>query len=473
MILWGYITAFLYALVCVFAGVLLNKLGVSKKYTRKIVHISVGAEWFVLYHFMGNTPHFFVVCLLCFCMLLIEYVMRLVPAIRSDADNAPGTVYYGAAMSIMAAVSLALPKMLLPFGIGVIVTSLGDGVAGVVGQAVSSKNPKIYRNKTLLGSLSLALVSFVGILLFRYAYRLPITVWQILIIAIFAVLVELISVRGLDNIALTVGASALAYFLMYCDAGINYIVPIILTPLVIAIVSSKRILTVGGVVLAVALDVAVSAAFGNAGFVILLAFLSLSAVADRIKSARTGTDDSRRSVRGVRQVIANGAVAFTCALLFIFTKNDLFTVMYVAAVGEAFADTVASGFGILAKSTYDPFRLKKCEKGISGGMSLIGTVSALAASAVICLLAAAFGMIGARAFVIALLSAFLGMVFDSALGSLFQVKYRCSECGKITERYEHCGHPTIKHRGIGFINNDVVNVMANAFSAIVVLAVWL
>ena len=63
MIVYGYLSSLLYGVLCLALGLIAYKLGMNKKYTRKLVHILVGFEWVILYHFMGNTVHFLIVCL--------------------------------------------------------------------------------------------------------------------------------------------------------------------------------------------------------------------------------------------------------------------------------------------------------------------------------------------------------------------------------------------------------------------------
>ena len=58
------------------------------------------------------------------------------PMISSDSDNAPGTVYYALAMTGVSLVGCFIPEVMLPFGIGVMCTSIGDGFAGVIGQLI-------------------------------------------------------------------------------------------------------------------------------------------------------------------------------------------------------------------------------------------------------------------------------------------------------------------------------------------------
>lgn len=475
MILKGYLLSLAYGVLCLALAFLVYKLGVPKQYTRKIVHILVGFEWLILYTFFGAAWHFLLVCLLFTALLVFVYFKKLTPMMSSDGDNAPGTVWYGVAMSIMATVSLFIPDFVLFFGIGVFCTSLGDGFAGLVGQSIKKYNPKIYGNKTLFGFLTNFLVSSLVPLVFEWVFDMGLEVWHCLIIGFFSACVEIISVFGLDNITVTLGTAFLSFMFIYLPTYRFYLAPIILTPVVIALVLKKKALTPFATVLAVALDIVVSLTLGNFGFVLLLSFLFGSVIIDKIKKKKllddgiTKKGDCRDSV----QVIANGLIPMVMALLFSISLERAFIVAYVAALAEAFSDTAASGFGVFSQKTFDLFKWRKCERGISGGISLAGSIAALASAFVIPLIALAFGAVDLPLMLLSALIAFLGVVFDSLLGSLVQIKYKCSVCGKITERELHCGKRTKKFSGFEFFDNDVVNLLSGAFSAVLACAVCL
>lgn len=466
----GYILAVAYGLLCIALGLLLYKLGVSKKYTRKTVHILVGFEWAILYYFMGPSIHTLVVCLGFTALLVFTYFKKMLPAMSSDSSNAPGTVYYGVAMSIMATVSLFQPRFMIPFGIGVFCTSFGDGFAGVIGQAIRRCNPPVFKNKSLLGTLANLVFSFAVAEIFAHIFNLPLSHLSCLFIAIFAVGLELIGVFGLDNIFMTVGISVLSFGLIYhYDTVINYIVPIILTPFVITLVTEKRALTARGLLVAMLLDLVVSLTLGNFGFTLLLSFLLLSVIIDKIKGKKKAEDtvSKKGDCRDEIQVIANGAIPALLSLLFVYTGNYAFVVAYVATLAEAFGDTAASGFGVFAKNTVDVFKFRRCQCGISGGMSLIGTLSSLVAAFLFSLIALAFGAFNMKLVLLSTAAAFLGVIFDSFLGSLFQIKYKCDACGMLTEREVHCGIHTKKHSGFAFFDNDVVNISSGFFTALI------
>ena len=126
VVLKGYLFALLYGIICLGIALVAYKVGLPKKYSRKLVHILVGFEWVILYRYVGVSYHFLIVCLIFTALLLVSHLKKLMPMISSESDNSPGTVYYGVAMSIMATVSLFSHEMIIPFGIGVVVGMIGS-----------------------------------------------------------------------------------------------------------------------------------------------------------------------------------------------------------------------------------------------------------------------------------------------------------------------------------------------------------
>ncbi|MBO5946028.1 MAG: DUF92 domain-containing protein [Clostridia bacterium] len=467
-IFYGYLFAVIYVMLAIGIALAFYKLGLSKKFTRKIVHILVGFEWCILSHYMGPTYHFLIVCIFFTLCLALSYFKKLLPAMSSDGENDPGTVYYGVAMTVMSFICLFYPKMLLPFGVGVFCTSVGDGLAGIVGQLVKKHNPKIFRSKSLFGTLANIVTSFLVALTFKlvYADSLPLTVWHCVFIAIASAGLELIGAFGLDNLIVTIGTAGLTYALVYIPDAAFYVIPIITAPFIIAAVIERRALTSLGLIMAMILDFVVAVAFGNFGFYVLISFFVGSLLVDKIKKHKKADDgiSKKEGTRDLIQVIANGLIPLASALLYTYTSSPIFLVAYVASLAEAFADTVASGMGVFSRRTYDVFKLRSCECGISGGVSVVGTVSGAVAAALLSLYLSPFSW---WLVLVSFAASFLGVVFDSFLGSVFQIKFRCTECGKITEKHQHCGKMTRQVAGFAFFDNDVVNLLSGAFAAIV------
>lgn len=474
MILRGYLLGLLYGIACLVLALIAYKLGLPKKYTRKIVHILVGFEWVILYGCFGASYHFLIVCLFFLALLLVSYFAKLLPMISSENENSPGTVFYGVAMSVVALVGLFEPRIMLPFGVGIACTSIGDGLAGVVGQLVKKHNPKIYRNKSVWGTLTNLLVSFASAIALSAIYQMKLNPLHCLAIAVLSCGIELIVGFGMDNIAVTWATTLLGYSFMYLDGVGNYIVPIIMTPFVIAFVLEKRALTKWATAMAVFMDLVVTLAFGNFGFLTLMTFFVGSVVIDKIKkrakSVKLSDETLKHGTRDTMQVIANGIVPTASACAFVFSHgNPAFAITFVASLAEAFGDTAASGLGAFSKKTFDPFRWRKCTGGISGGMSVIGTVSALFGSLFVSSLAIllTWNSFNINYALIAVIAAFIGTLIDSLLGSLLQVKYKCSTCGTFTEKKQHCGVGTIYFEGLSFVDNDIVNVSSSFFTAVI------
>ncbi|MBO5101683.1 MAG: DUF92 domain-containing protein, partial [Clostridia bacterium] len=227
---------------------------------------------------------------------------------------------------------------------------------------------------------------------------------------------------------------------------------------------------VGGIIAAIVIDVAASLAFGNFGFVILALFFVGSMATDKFKKrsakSRQSFKSDNKGHRNIIQVFANGAVAAVSAAIFILTKQTIFAVSFVASMAESLADTAASGIGSSSQSVYDIVRLKRCAPGVSGGVSISGTLAALVASLILPLVAIPFGILNITGSLVASAAAFLGMIVDSVLGSLLQAKYQCLRCGTVLEQTNHCGEKCLKISGVAVVDNNLVNFISNFTSAL-------
>ncbi|MBR4836376.1 MAG: DUF92 domain-containing protein, partial [Clostridia bacterium] len=356
-------------------------------------------------------------------------------------------------------------------------TSLGDGLAGLMGQLMSCpRNAKIYGNKTIYGTLYNVVVSSIVVGCFNSIFDLGMSMWFVLAVAAFSTILELFTGRGLDNISITLGTAFLSYALINYPGVENYLAPILLTPIIIAFAYKKTALTVGGIIAALAVDIIISITLGNSGFLLLLAFFAFGIVTDKVKKRYKKTKQNKKEPAEKRgdcrdqiQVLANSLIATICAIFFGITHNRIFVLAFAASLAEALADTVASGIGVLNPKAYDLFRMKPCKPGISGGMSILGTLSSLFASLLMAIFASLLGLVATNEIAIVMFCAFLGGIFDSFLGSLAQVKYSCTVCRELVEREEHCGKPTTHHSGLKVMSNDLVNLLGTAFSAILAL----
>ncbi len=469
MIFAGYLFAFLYALVVLAVGAFAFRFGLDRKYSRKIIHILIGFEWFILSATQGASVHFVFVCLLFLLFLVVVYHKNWLPMMSSGEDNAKGTVFFAVSMTIMAIISVFKSSFLPFFGIGVLATSLGDGSGGIVGQAVKQKI-RLYQNKTPLGTLFVFLATFFSVFLFSRAYALSLSLWEVLSISILCAGVELLSTRGLDNIFVPLSTSLFSY-LLYENIVDRMMFTVALIPFFVALTLSRKKLTLGGAMCAILLALIVAFAFNDRGFFLLVCFFLLALCSDEVKKL-VDPQRKRGECRTAWQVLVISIFAMLSSLSYLIFPHKTFLLIYVLTLAEALGDTVCSGFGALAQRTYDPFRRREVEKGESGGISLIGTLAGLFFSLTFIFLSGLLFSIDLSLILLLFICSVTGIFVDSALGSLVQLRYRCPKCNKVVETQKHCGVISEYHSGVRPFDNSFVNLISTVISILLFVLIF-
>lgn len=174
--------------------------------SRKIVHVTVAFAWIPMYFRFGATVHLLVPPAAFVLLNWISYRKDLFAAMeRSDAaKKSPGTVYYALSMLVMSGCCLWNPTLLPCYGAALFCMALGDGFAPYFG-AIRKGNRPLFGGRTLYGSLSVFGICLLVLAGFNLLFALGLTLWQIPLIALAAVGLELIGLRGLDNLTLPLG----------------------------------------------------------------------------------------------------------------------------------------------------------------------------------------------------------------------------------------------------------------------------
>lgn len=162
------------------------------------------------------------------------------------------------------------------------------------------------------------------------------------------------------------------------------------------------------------------------------------------------------------QVLANGVFVGILVIVNKIDPQENYYWMSVASIAAVCSDTWSTEIGTLKKrATYNIANLRKTEPGISGGVSVVGSIAGIAGAVIVCAASVAWinGKIYLPVFVI--LAALIGNIIDSLLGAILQGKFKCTQCGRITERNYHCGSRSILINGLAAVNNDVVNFIAS------------
>lgn len=239
-------------------------------------------------------------------------------------------------------------------------------------------------------------------------------------------------------------------------------------------------LTVGGAVAAWAVGTAILAGTGWAGGLVLAAFFAPSTAVGRLVRPRTAPVlDAKGDCRDQWQVLANGGVAAAAALaaaMVAAVPRPLALWLVTAALAAAAADTWATAWGGLSRRP--PRHLlsgRRVPPGTSGGISLPGTLGAIAGALVVASAGAVPDDLPARTARIAIgtLVGVAGMLADSALGAALQGRFHCDRCDRPSEWAVHrCGAPTRLIGGWPWLTNDLVNFLATLVAALAAALLW-
>jgi uncharacterized protein (TIGR00297 family) len=246
----------------------------------------------------------------------------------------------------------------------------------------------------------------------------------------------------------------------------------VVSGLLIALASYRvKFLTISGSVATFILALIIFGIGGWQWTVPIVSFFLLSSLLSKYGSRRKSPYDSvfeKSSTRDWGQVVANGGVAAIITILSaVFPAYDLYP-LYLGALAAATADTWGTEIGILGRGiTVSVLTFRPVATGTSGGISEKGTYGGAAGAAIIALAGYPWYTELQTAFIV-IAAGIIGSLADSFIGATLQAQYKCSVCGKATERAEHCSHPTDLSRGLKWIGNDVVNGICTLVGAAVV-----
>lgn len=489
--IYGYLVSLGWILLLIgIFGLIRRKCALDVEISRKVLHILIGFTWVFMDIFWGRSYHQIVMCGIFVILNALSLKFKLFSAIeRSESNkNHPGTVYYALAMLVLAVASYFYEPLYLPFGMAVMCLSFGDGFAPIVAKIFKKHNLELTADKTIFGTLACIIFSFIAAVVFNACYRLEYGILTLFALATIVGIAELFSIKGLDNFGITFSAAAFlwAYGQGYFDN--EFLILVILSACVILLILIIRALTVWGSFGAYVMLIISSICVGYRGFLLYVIPFALIGAVGFIRTAILKSKGRKSgSSRNLIQVMINGGITLIMLIVYRITFNIGFVVLAVVSLAECFVDSVASDVGSLSPNKpFDVIRFKRVDSGVSGGISLLGTLSALAS----CVIMGGISMLFAkdlRIFGFVSGFSFLGMFIDSIIGSIFQSLYRCVECGAPTESKNSCkacgygrgasegGEKERKSfkkhsqtneliKGIRFVDNNVVNLIANVLT---------
>lgn len=249
----------------------------------------------------------------------------------------------------------------------------------------------------------------------------------------------------------------------------NYVIGFLLSALIAGLAYLKKSLTLSGMITAILLGTFVYAWGKPISFMLLMVFFISS-------SLITIKEVNEKKGRNYIQVLCNASLAFIFSALYHFFDNPIYLVACAASIAVSNSDTWASEIGKKTKGrTFSILSFKPIDKGLSGGVSLLGMAASLLGSLVIgiCFYIGVLLMFDdfEYLFMFSMLIfgfGFLGNIIDSYLGILLQAKYLNHIKGIIVEKQNSLKEFKLIS-GFKVMTNDAVNFMSGLLTSVLLI----
>lgn len=459
MIALGYTLCITYTAILIALTKLTFTVTKSTELGRKLLHAGAFGLLFIARAFFVDFYHFSILCGVGTIFTFVSYKFRLVKSIEREQPTA-GEFFYCVSLLICSIPLCFYPELFPCLVSAFAALSIGDGAASLFGKLIPS--PKIRLDKTLVGTISCSLFTFLILFLLKSVSYIQFSYLSLIALSLLAGITELIG-KGLDNFTVPLSVFLFSILIMYCGQDIE--IALLVSESVFLIAFFSKFITYYGSLLAALIGGIFYFFDSHTIFPFAFSYLILcyglmllvSLIRKLLKAKEVKTVEKTKGKDGV-EIFVNGFFPTLSMILYAATGLGGFLASSLVTLSAAFVDSFSSDIGTLSKKPpRDILTGKPLEKGLSGGVSWLGTITAIISSIFFALII--FLFTNANFFLCALFI-FSGTLIDSVLGSCLQAKYRCEFCGIKTERKVCCNQPTKLEKGVAFFNNDIINLLS-------------
>ena len=442
-------------LVTILIKLMIDSKKIEPEAGRKLLHFfAVLTCGLVVYHSDYNVELSLIFIV---CAVILAYIAHR-NLFFVNERNSYGIAFFPFAFALL----LAMPFAKTSIVFGIVTLGISDAAAGLIGHFYAkTKIQFLYESKSWLGFMV-----FFGCTMCIALYFAG---WScaVIVIALIPALAELFSFRGSDNLTIPI-AAAFSFEMLSRQPVSN---EVWWTLCIIAIVFYfsylKKWLSITGTTAALLLASLIVISASIEYLIPIGLFFVIGSLTSKLHPKAKDA-----SGRNAFQVFANGLMATLCLVAAAVTKNELLFWAYFASVAISLADTISSDIGLYFKhKTYDIWGFTPMQPGLSGGISVVGTLAGLASAI---LFAAVIMKIFGLTIMITIMIAsagIAGMIIDSLIGSLWQAKYLHQ---RVLTEEKNPGELPVK--GKYWLNNDGVNLISNLIGTLlfmVVCDIWL
>lgn len=189
----------------------------DKEASRKYIHILLANWWLIAIAFFDSITWAIVPPIAFVVINFVSYKWSVIKVMEREDENKEslGTVYFAFSLIPLVILSFGITNNRLIGLVGFFIMAYGDGFAALIGKSVKSKQYKIFGDtKTVAGSSAMFVMSFIiTISVFLYS-NTEMYIIKAISISMIATILEVISIKGTDNISVPVITSLLTYFMI-------------------------------------------------------------------------------------------------------------------------------------------------------------------------------------------------------------------------------------------------------------------
>ncbi len=473
-------------------GELLRKLGLSSEMSRRFVHAYTGLAVIAAPAFFASPDLIYLLCAAFIGVNLWAIPRRMFKGMHDIERHSYGTVVFPIALLFCLWTCWTLdPGRVFALQIAFAVLAISDPLASWVGSSLPRPGrfeidgqTKSWAGSCAFFGSAFALTAAGLTMLEPFAgYGAAEIAGVALLVATLATVAELLGRQGWDNLTIVVAVTTPLVALHSDPARLADLLTAFAWAVGFGGVAfAARFLNPSGVLAAGLLAFAVVGLGGWDWALPGFAFFILSSVLSKIGRKRklAGVQQEKGSRRDAGQVYANGGLAGALLVWHVFDPQPWQYWGFVGAFAAAAADTWSSEIGTYFRApTRSVWTWRRVEPGMSGGVSLPGTLGGLAGAATVF---APIPLVGAArletlgwapALLIVVTGGLMASLVDSVLGATAQALYREADSQAFTECPTGHGRANPLVRGWRWMSNDRVNLACTVAGAALVAATTL